>query len=43
MGIWLKRSNKDKESGQFAQDILDMKRGCPDRNEDVKPDDFFMD
>lgn len=33
---------KDKESGQLAQDMLDMKRGCPDINEEAEPDDFFM-
>lgn len=38
-----KYAKKYKESGQLAQDMLDMKRGCPDRNEEVEPDDFFMD
>lgn len=33
---------KDKESGKLAQDMLDMKRGCLDVDENIEPDDALM-
>lgn len=33
---------KDKESGQFAQDMLDMKRGNQTPDEDMEEDDVLI-